>query len=323
MNIKFFIGPMTKNVVDSVMEYCKEQNVEIGFIPSRRQVAIDCGYVNNWSTKSFKEYIGDHFVVRDHGGPGQGKDEDDGIKCLIEDCKHFNLLHIDPWKKYPRYEDGLAKTIELINICHSVNEDILFEVGTEESIRRFESKEIDKLLIDLREKLSKREFENIKYCVIQSGTSLKENHNTGEYDRSRLVEMCNIVKKHGKSSKEHNGDYLPISLVKEKFDLGLDSINIAPEFGQIETKIYIEAIKKQKPELMKVFWQLCYDSGKWKKWVDKNFSPERDVEVLINICGHYVFSSSKFESDIKSNLKISDEEIKNKIKQKIRSLFGA
>ena len=30
--------------------------------------------------------------------------------------------------------------------------------------------------------------------------------------------------------------------MKLRFDLGLDSINIAPEFGQIETLCYLEAI---------------------------------------------------------------------------------
>lgn len=185
MSIKIFVGPMTKNVVDAVMEYCGESSNEIGFIPSRRQVSMDGGYVNNWSTKTFKRYVGSFFIVRDHGGPGQGNQDDDGIESLLEDCKYFNLLHIDPWKKYPIYEDGLRETIKLIKLCHSRNSDVFFEVGTEESIRRFSCIEVNNLLKDLKGNLLKTEFNMIKYCVIQSGTSLKENNNTGSYNKDR------------------------------------------------------------------------------------------------------------------------------------------
>lgn len=323
MNIKFFIGPMTKNVVDSVIEHCRDTGENIGFIPSRRQVSIDGGYVNNWSTKSFREYVGDHFVVRDHGGPGQGSVDDDGIESLIEDCKNFNLLHIDPWKKFSNYEGGMEKTVELIKLCHSCNDQVFFEVGTEESIRRFETVEIERLLSDLEQKLTTEEFSRIKYCVIQSGTSLRENCNTGAYDKNRLAQMCKIVKKYNLQSKEHNGDYLPTLLIKEKFSLGLDSINIAPEFGQIETRIYLQTIKSQKPDLINTFWEICYKSDKWKKWVDQDFDPVRDKEKLINICGHYVLSSDDFLSKIRNNIEITDAQIKEEIKDKLKELFNA
>ncbi len=321
MNIKFFIGPMTKNVVDSIVEYCADKNIMIGFIPSRRQVAIDCGYVNNWSTKTFREYVGDHFIVRDHGGPGQGRADDDGVESLKEDCKYFNLIHIDPWKKFPDYQDGLNKTIDLIKMCHSINKNVLFEVGTEQSIRKFEAEELDKFLTDLQSGLNKNEFENIKYCVIQSGTSLKENHNTGLFDSSRLVNMCSVVKKYGIKSKEHNGDYLPPSLMREKFKLGLDAINIAPEFGQIETKTYIKIIKEKNPELLNIYWKICYDSGKWKKWVDDSFNPFEQKEELINICGHYVLSNDKFIQNVKNKLGDINDLIKTNVKIKLKELF--
>ena len=36
--IKFYIGPMSKNVVDAVIEFVEETGNTIGFIPSRRQI---------------------------------------------------------------------------------------------------------------------------------------------------------------------------------------------------------------------------------------------------------------------------------------------
>ena len=140
----------------------------------------------------------------------------------------------------------------MIKFCYKLNPSIEFEVGTEESIRKFEAIDIDILLTDLRLNLTTKEFNQIKYAVIQSGTSLKENTNTGEYDKDRLTSMIKIVKKHDLLSKEHNGDYISIELIKEKMDLGLDAINIAPEFGLIETLSYInEGIDIDK------FWKIC------------------------------------------------------------------
>ena len=154
----------------------------------------------------------------------------------------MDIIHIDPWKKYPSYADGLKHTIAMIEYCFKENPKIKFEVGTEESIRRFEPLELDNLMNDLEKKLSPAIFDNIQYLVIQSGTSLKENENTGKYDQSRLEDMINI-QKNNVLSKEHNGDYMPEKLINEKMSLGLDSINIAPEFGLIETETYLDKIK--------------------------------------------------------------------------------
>ena len=56
-NSKYFIGPMSKNVVDAVIEANQNLKNLIGFIPSRRQVEYNGGYVNNWTTKSFSNYV--------------------------------------------------------------------------------------------------------------------------------------------------------------------------------------------------------------------------------------------------------------------------
>ena len=50
--MKYFIGPMSKNVVDAVIEF----DGNFGFIPSRRQVDYNDGYVNNWTTEKFFKY---------------------------------------------------------------------------------------------------------------------------------------------------------------------------------------------------------------------------------------------------------------------------
>ena len=106
---KFNIGPMSKNIVDSIIEFGTKEN-KIGLIPSRRQVDYCGGYVNNWDTKTFSNYVkilnNNVWLQRDHGGPGQGQLQDDGIVSFIDDCKNLDSIHIDPWKKYSKFEQG-------------------------------------------------------------------------------------------------------------------------------------------------------------------------------------------------------------------------
>ncbi len=94
-NIKLFIGPMSKNIVDSAINFCNKYNVKLGFIPSRRQIDFDSGYVNNWTTRTFTEYIksktNNIVLERDHGGPLQGQDLDDGNASFFQDANHFDI----------------------------------------------------------------------------------------------------------------------------------------------------------------------------------------------------------------------------------------
>ena len=124
--------------------------------------------------------------------------------------------------------------------------------------------------------------------------------------------MVNVCKKFGKKSKEHNGDYLSNKEYKDRFDLGLDSINIAPEFGQLETLCYLDEMGDN----IEDYYQICYESKRWEKWVDGDFVPSDNKKELIKICGHYVFSDIKF-IDIKPNI---DDAIKDVIKNKLREL---
>ena len=307
--MKYWIGPMSKNVVDAVIEH----NGNFGFIPSRRQVDYNGGYVNNWSTGEFAMYVDGRVPVgRDHGGVGQGYKEDDGYESFLHDSKYFDIIHIDPWKKYQKFEDGLEETLAVLNYIYNMDQSVMFEVGTEEAIRKFTADELDTLLRTLSEF---EFFDNIEYAVVQSGTGLDlgKQTNTGTFNPNRLEEMVNVCKKYGKKSKEHNGDYLSNIEYKSRFDLGLDSINIAPEFGQLETLCYLDEMGDD----IEDYYQICYDSKRWEKWVSKDFIPEDNKKELIKICGHYVFSDEEFTL-IKPDI---DHKIKRVIKNKLERLI--
>ena len=320
MDIKYFIGPMSKNIVDAIVEFCANTGNTIGLIPSRRQVEWNGGYVNNWTTEEFSKYVTTLPIQRDHGGPGQGNRDDDGFESLAYDAKHFQLIHIDPWKKYPDFAEGLKWTANMIEYCNRINSNIVYEIGTEEAIRPFNADELERLIVALKQDLMPGTFNKIKYLVIQSGTSLKGTNQTGNYDSQRLKEMITVARKYKLISKEHNGDYIPVEVIKEKFSLGLDCINIAPEFGLIETSTYLEEMKDEK--LFERFWQICYDSKKWVKWVSPSFDPYYNREQLVKICGHYVLSYPNFINDIKSQFPGIDEKVKQNITKKLNELYS-
>jgi len=313
---KLYIGCVSRNTIDATIEYTNEYNVPLGLIPSRRQIDYDGGYVE-FTSQQLNQYVhsktNNVILQRDHGGPSQGKKIDDGIISFIDDCKYYDLLHIDPWKQYSDLEAGLQKTKDLIELCIANNYKGQFEIATEQSIREFDVKEVEYLIQKLK-------HYPIKYIVIQSGTSLKENKNTGIYDKTKLKHFCGIVSKYKCLSKEHNGDYMDNDLIRSKFENGLDAINIAPEFGYYESNHYIESIKKYDKSLLTRFYDLCYDSNQWKKWINNNFDIT-DKEKLILICGHYVLENPIFISEIKNKLPDLSVEIKSIMKSKIKGVL--
>jgi hypothetical protein len=317
--IKYFIGPMSKNIVDAIVEFSATTGNIIGLIPSRRQIEWDGGYVNNWTTEEFSKYVTTLPIERDHSGPGQGYTDDDGFVSLTNDAKYLQLIHIDPWKKYSSFDEGLKWTIDMIEHCDKINPNLKYEIGTEEAIRYFDVDELEQLILRIKEKLNPSIFDKIKYLVIQSGTSLKGNIQTGKYDKTRLLDMVNLAKKYNFLSKEHNGDYIPVNVIKEKFNLGLDTINIAPEFGLIETQTYLDEIKDE--NLFDKFWKICYDSNRWVKWVNDSFNPYINKEELIKICGHYVLSNETFLSEIKINFPNIDKKIKINVIKKLNQFY--
>ena len=208
-NVRFYIGPMSKNIVDSVINFCNSEKVSIGLIPSRRQIEYNNGYVNGWNTHCFSAYVRNRstnvILQRDHGGPHQGSDIDDGKESYTRDVESkFDLIHIDPWKKCQDPHLALQETIDGIRHCESINSDCLYEVGTEQAIFQYSSRTFEKFLKQLKEELGPL-FEKIKYAVVQSGTGIQATNNTGIFDKQRFAKMIKICKNYGLLSKEHNG----------------------------------------------------------------------------------------------------------------------
>lgn len=316
---KYYIGPMSKNVVDCVIKH--GQQYSIGLIPSRRQVDFSGGYVNGWNTQTFSEYVKEKnksiLICRDHGGENQGASLDDGEESFAFDAKYFDLIHVDPFKSTDSFFDAAQKTEKIIKKIWSINPQIMYEVGTEEAIFKYEPEELNWFLNYLKESLTEEQFSLIKYAVVQSGTrlDLSTRTNIGNYNKRRLEKFINVVKEYGLMSKEHNGDYLTDSFdVEVRFETGLDAINIAPEFGQIESEYYLDECKKDK-KLFEELYLMCYNSGKWKKWIPDIHRISK--EQLIITCCHYILSEQEFVEKIKSKFLDSDILIEKRIRSKL------
>jgi hypothetical protein len=225
----------------------------------------------------------------------------------------MDIIHIDPWKKYSFFEDGISETIKNINYISNINPKVKFEIGTEEAIRKFNFKEIVELIQELKMELNSSQFENIQYVCIQSGVGLDliNRKNTGIFDLERLRLMVEICKKFKKQSKEHNGDYLSKEDIQIRFDNGLDALNIGPEIAQMETETYLKHMNEIQVD---EFYQVCLNSKKWVKWINDDFDVT-DKEKLIMVCGHYNFNNLP-------NIDIDDKMVKEIIKNKLTNLIS-
>ena len=139
----------------------------------------------------------------------------------------------------------------------------------------------------------------------------------GGFDVERCKNMVNVCHKHGLLSKEHNGDYLSNEAVSLRFNSGLDAINIAPEFGVLETNTILNHLSE---EQIDKFYKTCYESNKWVKWVPDDFNPHENKRAIVSICGHYVFNTPTVK-ELKSQIPNIETTIKQNIKNKITSLL--
>jgi hypothetical protein len=309
---------MSKNIVDAVISWNDKYDNSVGIIASRRQIDIFGGYVNNWTTKNFTKYVKNKnsnvVVCRDHGGIAQGKSMDDGYLSFMEDAQCMNVIHIDPFKELT-FNDCIQYTAKAIHNCASVNGGCFFEIGTEEAISYIDADDLDSFIMKLKSMIPEY-FSRVVYVVIQSGTSLKSGKNIGKYDEKRLMTMINICRKHGLLSKEHNGDYLGGETIKNKFELGLSAINIAPEVAHIETEFVLQFLSNP---LIDKWFEMCVKDGSWKKWFPQGFNPEENKREVLRLCGHYTFNYLGFEEifDLNSVSKYVEENVHNFINERL------
>jgi len=326
---------MSVNCVDATIELANDFEIPILLIASRRQIdskEFDGGYVNNWDTKEYANYVtgkdvkGKILLARDHGGPWQNdkeKSEKLNLCQAMESAKRsykadidagFKILHIDPSidiHNNPTVNEILERVFELYEFCVSYaqrkGKEIIFEVGTEEQSGGTNSQEeLEYSLNAIQQFCKQNSLLQPSFIVVQTGTRVMETKNVGTFDSPirilnelpaeiqvpKTIEICNRYKI---LMKEHNTDYLSNEALQWHPRLGIHSANVAPEFGVAETKALVTLFKRNKLQSMTDrFLELAYNSMKWKKWMLPNTGCN-DTDRAI-IAGHYVFSTDCFRA---------------------------
>ena len=328
------VGPMSKNCVDATIELSEDHNMAMILIASRRQIdTVDFGggYVNNWDTELFSQYVKNKsrnkktYLARDHGGPWQNDLEviqnlkldaamDSAKKSLKTDIDSgFDFIHLDPSidiHQKVNQKKITERLFDLIAFCNEYakekNKKIFYEVGTEEqSGSAMDLDDFEENLIKIFEFCDKNNFDRPVLTVVQSGTKVMETQNVGSLDSPirfqeeipieiqlpKVIEICN---KNNIFMKEHNADYLSLESLKWHPKLGIHSANVAPEFGVTESISLAEVLKSNGlNSLLEKFLEISYNSNKWEKWMIKD-SNASDYKKSI-IAGHYIFSTEEFK----------------------------
>ena len=350
------IGPMSKTLLRAVLELAQEKDFPVMLIASRNQVDSDefgHGYVCGWNQDRFvadieavKKEIGFHglcYLCRDHGGPWQRDEERkaklpvaEAMERCIRSYKHdidagFDLLHIDPTKD-PEYAMGtvpfdlvIDRTTEIIAELEGYRyakglPEIGYEAGTEETNGGITSADAYGEFIDkLVKKFKAMGLEAPEFVVGQTGTLTRLMENVGNFSRENALKLSASALKHSVGVKEHNGDYLSDKILLEHPYLGVTAMNVAPEFGVVETRAYLELAKVEernipveaRSSLAEVMSRHAVMSGRWRKWVLDDMADAPAEEILkekeltgqiTDICGHYTYEIPEVKAELEKLL---------------------
>ncbi len=344
-------GPMSYEFIKAQLLNAMERDYPVYFIASRNQVDADRfghGYVRGWDQTRFVNDVqkvageigfnGLCYISRDHGGPWQ-RDEERRAKLpteeaialgndsYVEDMKAgFDLLHIDPTKD-PHIVGTvplslvLDRTVAIIEYLEEQRAalglgEMAYEVGTEETNGGLTSADaFEKFITELMRRLDEKNLPHPLFIVGQTGTLTRLTENIGHYDRESAVKLSHIAEAFGVGLKQHNSDYLSDALLLEHRALGVTAANIAPEFGVIQTRAYLELHRAEKDlcgeaasRLEPVITEASVRCGRWRKWmVDPAVRDMEPDQVLLNPdlaavitenSGHYTYEDPSVRAEI-------------------------
>lgn len=342
------LGPMSKNIIDTIYQYSHENSKLILLIASRRQIEtskLGKGYVCNWTTEEFSSYLkslkntwnkSNVLVCRDHGGPWQGgaweqkldlkKAMENALTSYYADIDaDFDLLHLDPslgGGKEVSLELIIERVKDLLQKCHAYSskkgKKMLYEIGTEEITgKTTEPENFEKFLKDIVDFCNSQNLPKPIFVVGQTQSLIREMRQIGKFNIPNTKKLLQICEKYGFLMKEHNADYLSDYQLHQRKELGIHSFNVAPEFGVIESKTFIDFCWKEKrQDIVKQFLDLSLASKRWDKWIiDERYISNYDKSL---IAGHYVFATKEFQ-ELREQLDIErlDRCIKKKLYERI------
>ena len=345
------VGPMSHNLLRAALELAKEKDFPLILIASRNQVDSDRfggGYVCGFDQKRFVEttskiadeigFDGLCYFCRDHGGPWQrDKERNDklptdeameiGLQSYFDDAAAgFDLLHIDPTKDphctgVVPLSTVLERTVYLIEKIEEKRKEmgwkeLAYEVGTEETMGGLiDEASFEGFIKELKVILDKKGLLMPLFVVGQTGTLTRLTTNVGQYDTPTATKLSNVTHKYGTGLKEHNGDYLSNAILLEHPVIGLDAMNVAPEFGLVETEALLElatieekfVAKEEQSNIRSILAEHAVKSERWRKWmvggkgkytVEQIMEDAEDVKLITSMCGHYTLEDAEVKAAV-------------------------
>lgn len=290
---------MSKSVVALCLEYSSYHNFPIMFIASRNQADYNSGYA--FTTNELVDFIrsSDHYdpdrvlICRDHCGP-YFSDNDDGLslndavesclKTIEADCNaDFDLMHIDVSRIDAEQQFDTAEV--LFDYVRKFKPDMAFEFGTEDNTGTNLKDSMQKLQQQLEFIEAYKPY--VKFVVSQTG-SLTKHTQVGTFDTSDNMQIAELIHNNGILFKEHNADYLNAAEVKLRKTTGVDSINIAPQLGSVQSSVMLY-YKNHCLELFETFYNEVLEAGYWKKWVTPDIT-DNDTKFIAG--AHYSYEST-------------------------------
>lgn len=283
---------MSKEIAEILAKYSKMNNFPMMIIASRNQADYDSGYVASSLQLSLmvQPFRNSNLLLcRDHCGP-YFSDLDKGLTVdqAIERCKNtiakdlaseFDLIHIDVGR-IPERQFEYAK--ELIDYALNINPNIMLEFGSEDN----NGIDIESSTKNLEAQLEflQQYKKNIVFVVTQTG-SLTKDGQVGGFDIIRNEKIKEKIEAAGFLFKEHNADYFTKQDIEDRINAGIDSVNIAPQLGRIQTDL----LKEFAPaDLWEKFSDHVYQQNYWQRWVSPG---QTDKDIAVSVSGHYCFNS--------------------------------
>ncbi|WNI18809.1 class II D-tagatose-bisphosphate aldolase non-catalytic subunit [Actinacidiphila sp. ITFR-21] len=321
---------MSKNAVDAAINVAYRRRRRIMLIPSRRQVetaAQGGGYVEGWTTESFADYVhsqdpdGLVLLCRDHGGPYQNPEEKrqryslgaalkSAAQSYEDDIRQgFDLLHIDTSVDLggvAPLEAAIDRAVELygqaVETARSLGKEPLFEIGFEDQgADTNDPVEFEEQVATALGRLESVGLPQPTFIVAQTATKVMETRNVGALTvapfavAAAVRSLVRVTRRHGTALKAHNCDYLSGEQLSYLNAAGVDALNVAPEFGVVETRAFLALLDELGlPVLRERFLEAAYASRSWEKWMHPA-TTAGDTDRAV-IAGHYTFATEGFHA---------------------------
>jgi len=294
---KLGIGPMSKQIIESVFSYSSDKKVPLMLIASFNQINYIKGYVTNNSdyANSISSYRvkypeSEVYICRDHCGPGFSSDITiDNLENAIQSDidSGYDLIHIDFCKHSQDLTEILSISKKYIELIQSKKPEIKFEIGTDENTGgSFRTPEDINKIADFFTSFCSPEF-----FVIQTGSLIKEIEQVGTFNSDYVKSVLPIIQAKNLKVKEHNADYLGSTELNKRRGL-VNAVNNAPQFGVLQTMFTLHKALLYGANITD-FLNKSYDSHRWDKWLYKNNSDNKYLCSVI--AGHYNFETDEYK----------------------------